>query len=48
MNTELNTDFWVPTIVKQFEEDTWLPEMRGGGRGNWMKAVKRYKLPVVR
>ena len=20
----------------------------GGGRGNWMKAVKRYQLPVIR
>ena len=21
---------------------------KGGGRGNWMKIVKRYKLPVIR
>ena len=22
--------------------------MRGGGKGNWIKAVKRYKLPVIK
>ena len=26
----------------------WLPEVRGGRRGNWMKAIKRYKLPVIK
>ena len=27
--------------------DLQLPKVGGGRRGNWMKAVKRYKLPVV-
>ena len=25
----------------------WLPEVEDAGRRNWMKAVKRYKLPVI-
>ena len=28
--------------------DLWLPEAGHGGRGNWMKVVKRHKLPVIR
>ena len=27
--------------------DLWLPAAEDGRRGNWMKAVKRYKLPVI-
>ena len=26
----------------------WLSEARGGGKGNWKKLVKSYKLPVIR
>lgn len=26
--------------------DLWLPERVSRGRGNWMKTVKRHKLPV--
>ena len=28
--------------------DLWLSEAEGGGRKNWMKVVKKYKLSVVR
>ena len=28
--------------------DLWLLEVDGGGKGNWRKMIKRYKLPVVR
>jgi len=32
----------------QKKRSLWLSEARGGWRGKWMKAVKRYKLPVRR
>ena len=32
----------------QKKRSLWLSEARGGWRGRWMKAVKRYKLPVRR
>ena len=34
------------TNSQKNRSDLWLPEVGGGGRGNWMK-VKKYKLPVM-
>ena len=45
---------WVDTQECQlsFREknrsDLWLPELEGGGQGNWMEVGKRYKLPIIR
>ena len=37
------------TNSQKKRSDLWLPEAEGGGgRGNWMKMIKRYKLPTVR
>ena len=35
-------------ISKHITLDLWLPEVGEGKRENWMKVVKRYKLPVRR
>ena len=35
-------------ILHKKRSDLWSPGGGGGGRGNWMKAVKRYQLPVIR
>ena len=36
------------TNSQKKRSDLWLPEAEGGWRVNWMKVVKRYKLPVIR
>ena len=28
--------------------DLWLPEAEDGGKENWRKVFKKYKLPVIR
>ena len=33
---------------KKKKSDVWLPEAGDWGRGNWMKAIKRYNLVVIR
>ena len=48
-NTVLYVNFTSKTKkLKGKKSDLWLPEARRGGRGNWTKIVKRYKLPVIR
>ena len=34
------------TNKQKKRSDLWLPEAGHEGRGDWMKAVKRYKFPV--
>ena len=34
--------------INKKKSDLWLPEVGGGKRGECMKALKRYKLPVIR
>ena len=39
----------MPVILQRKKRsDLWLPELDGGGQGNWMQVGKRYKLPIIR
>ena len=35
------------TNSERKRSDLWLPEARGEEKGNWLKGVRRYKLPVI-
>ena len=39
---------WKKTDSEKKRSDLWLPEVGGVGRENWIKVVKKYKLPVMR
>ena len=34
-------------LIFKKRSDLWLPVAGSEGKRNWMKAVKRYKLPVI-
>ena len=47
VNYTSKTNKQINKLIKK-RSDLWLPEMGVGRRGNLMKAVKKYKLPVIR
>ena len=42
----LQVDYTSKTNSEEKEIKFWLTEAGDGGRGNWMKVVKRYKLSI--
>lgn len=46
--SQVLTTVWVsPKLRHVKEEATRLAAAKGGGRGQWLKGVKRYKFPIL-